>query len=434
LKIDGPVKEREAAQMARRPTFFLSSTIYDFRDLRGAIKFMLEARGCRVLASEFNDFGGSLDQHSYDACLSNIEQADYFVLLIGGRVGGWYDKPARISITQQEYRTAYKLHQSGKLRLVTLVRDEVWQLREDRRELEQCLAAMKICEEERGAVAGAPSKFASDAQFVSAFITEVGRNRETARAVTTGGPKPGGNWIYRFSTFREIHDVLQPLAFTGLTSEEAAYRKALQHELLIVMSRLLAKHDGAVIDFRRPLREAVAAHPVTVEARNSGHITMELADWHSFTNDCYQVLGVRFEPVVINDALTSTIFLDYDAENAGYVQSPAYDALSRLWDEIRLFNEVSTSGTLSIIHETSPRALGRKAGPIQLPADRVALLYSLAHRWINIVSLTEALILHLEGRPFQPPELMPFSPIAGFEDRISAERVSVADLRAVFQI
>src|ERR1700759_2363174 len=104
--------------MARRPTFFLSSTIYDFRDLRGAIQFSLQARGCRGLRAEFNDFGGNLDQHSYEACLSNIEQADYFVLLIGSRVGGWYDAQERVSITQREYRTAYELHRAGKLRLI----------------------------------------------------------------------------------------------------------------------------------------------------------------------------------------------------------------------------------------------------------------------------------------------------------------------------
>jgi hypothetical protein len=38
------------------PTFFLSSTIYDFKDLRSAIKYYLEQQGCRVLASDFNDF------------------------------------------------------------------------------------------------------------------------------------------------------------------------------------------------------------------------------------------------------------------------------------------------------------------------------------------------------------------------------------------
>jgi hypothetical protein len=48
-----------------------------------------------VLASEYNDFGGNLDQHSYEACLANIDQADFFVLLIGSRVGGWFDESTR---------------------------------------------------------------------------------------------------------------------------------------------------------------------------------------------------------------------------------------------------------------------------------------------------------------------------------------------------
>src|SRR3546814_3390935 len=34
------------------PTLFLSSTVFDFADLRSALKDYLELRGCRVLASE----------------------------------------------------------------------------------------------------------------------------------------------------------------------------------------------------------------------------------------------------------------------------------------------------------------------------------------------------------------------------------------------
>ena len=37
--------------MKNRPTFFLSSTIFDFRDLRSALKHYLEVQGCTVLAS-----------------------------------------------------------------------------------------------------------------------------------------------------------------------------------------------------------------------------------------------------------------------------------------------------------------------------------------------------------------------------------------------
>jgi len=420
--------------MAHRPTFFLSSTIYDFRDLRSAIKFSLEERGCRVLASEFNDFGGNLDQHSYEACLTNIEQADYFVLLIGARVGGWYDPNARVSITQQEYRTAYVLHQQRKLRMVTFVRSEVWQLKEDRKELARFLASMALTDSERQAVTQAPSKFANDAVFVSGFIAEVGRNLETGLAVSKGTIKPTGNWIHQFRDFRDVHDVLAPLAFTGLTSEEAAYRKALQHELLIVMGALLTKSKGQVLDLRAGLKRGLEEHPITVEIRDAGWITVDLKAWNTFTTIFYQVLGVTFEPVVINDALTSTIFLDYDREKGAYVQSPAYDALSRLWDEMRRFRDLTTIENFAFLNETSPRSLGRKTGKIDLPADKVGMLYGIAHRWINIVNLAQALILHLEGQPFAMPELMPISPIAGFEDAYQAERVTVPELRAAMGI
>lgn len=416
--------------MARRPTLFLSSTIYDFRDLRSAIKFSLEERGCRVLASEFNDFGGTLDQHSYETCLTNIEQADYFVLLIGARVGGWYDAANRVSITQQEYRRAYELHRLGKLRLVTFVREEVWQLKEERKELARYLNELNLADREREAIVGAPSKFANDAEFIASFIAEAGRNLETSRAVKLGGAKPTGNWLHRFQNFRDIHDVLAPLAFSGLTSEEAAYRKALQNELLIVMSRLCAKYDGKPLDLRSGLKKGLNANPITIAMRDAGSMTVDLASWGQFSSILSQALGLRFETVVIDDALTSTIFLDYDADRGGYVQSPAYDALSLLWQEIRHFNDLATTENLSIIFETSPSELGgRKTGTFTLPAMKVGLAYSVAHRWINIVQLAQALILHLEGNLFQMPELMPFSPIIGFEEAYQAERVTVAELR-----
>lgn len=421
--------------MARRPTFFLSSTIYDFRDLRSAIKFSLEERGCRVLASEFNDFGGTMDHHSYEACLTNIEQADYFVLLIGARVGGWFDALNRISITQQEYRRAYELHQEGKLRLVTFVREEVWQLKEERQELARHLKTLELTDREQEAIVRAPSKFANDAEFIASFIIEAGRNLETSRAVKLGGVKPTGNWLHRFQDFRDIHDVLAPLAFSGLTSEEAAYRKALQNELLTVMSRLFIKFDGKPLDVRYALKRGLDANPITAEMRDAGSITVNLETWGHFSTVLFQLLGLRFETVVIDDALTSTIFLDYDADKGGYVQNLAYDALVLLWEELRKFNDLATDDNLSIIFETSPRALGgRKTGLLALSTTKVGIVYSIAHRWINIVQIAQALVLHLEGDAFQMPELMPFSPIVGFEEEYQAGRVTVADLRGMLNL
>src|SRR5262245_30941069 len=141
------------------PTFFICSTIYDFRDLRSALKFYLEEQGCKVLASEFNDFEKPLDTHSYEACLRSIHSADYFILLIGSRVGGWYDEAGKVSITQREYREAYNLHIAGKLKLLNFVRSEVWQVREDRKELSKHLESTAAEENLRKDIANYPSKF-----------------------------------------------------------------------------------------------------------------------------------------------------------------------------------------------------------------------------------------------------------------------------------
>src|SRR3546814_20093545 len=123
------------------PTLFLSSTVFDFADLRSALKDYLELRGCRVLASEFTDFTHPLDKHSYEACLAAIGQADLFVLFIGRRVGGWYDELNRISITRAEYRHAYDLATAGRIRILCFVRSALGNHRQSSRDLKKPLKA-----------------------------------------------------------------------------------------------------------------------------------------------------------------------------------------------------------------------------------------------------------------------------------------------------
>lgn len=413
----------------KRPTFFISSTIYDFRDLRSAIKFTLEARGCRVLASEFNDFGGNLDLHSYEACLSNIEQADYFVLLVGARVGGWYDQPNKISITQKEYRVAYERHEKGLIKIVSLVRSEVWQLREDRKALERHLSEMNLSDEEKKSIQNFKSKFANDSEFISNFLTEIGKNKETSIAVGGSSPKPTGNWIYVFQNFRDIHDVLHPLAFSGQTADEAAFAKALQHELIVVLGLLLIKHDGDPWDLRVWLRRHLNEFAIDRSAKLEGTFSVDYEKWQFFSSNLMHLLGISIDMIVIKDALVSSVFLEYSSSVGAYVQTPAYEALFQLVKEIRMFNAANTSDNMALIVEFSPKNIGRGHKFIDIPTQRLAMLHGLSHRWINIISLTMALIAYLEGRPFVAPELMPFSPIKGMDEEIQKERVSPADVR-----
>ncbi|NSZ66892.1 DUF4062 domain-containing protein (plasmid) [Agrobacterium tumefaciens] len=414
--------------MSKRPTFFLSSTIYDFRDLRSAIKFSLEARGCRVLASEFNDFAVDPATHSYEACLKNIEEADYFVLLVGGRVGGWYNQPERVSITQQEYREAYRRHKESGLRIVSFVRAEVWQVKEDRRELARFLAGQDLPEDQKKVIVSYPNKFAEDADFVSKFLTEVGRNYETASAVKTGMPKPTGNWIYPFSTFKDIDDVLQPLTFSGRTADEAAYRKALQHELIEVMRPLLLKLDGKVIDPRPSIGRFWKSTPISL-GRLGQNLKVDAKEWSIFSALMLKTMAVHIDPVVITDSLTSPTLLEYSAEQSAYRTTDAYDLIVRLATEIKAFNGSANADTLQLIYAFSPASIGRGHSEHFIPASKLALLVGLSLRWFNIVSICEALVRFLSGNPLKYPALMPFSPVQGMQAQLDKENLTAQETR-----
>jgi len=255
-----------ASDHMQKPTFFLSSTIYDFSDLRGALKFFLQRQGCRVLASEYNDFTKPLDQHSYQACLSSIEQADYFILLIGSRVGGWYDKPNRVSITQQEYRTAYQLQTKGCLRLLSFVRHDIWTFKEDVKSLQKHLEETHTLDKETAThIAAFPSKFANDATFILSFIDEVTRNRETSAAVAGHGSLPEGNWLHVFDSFSDIIDAVEPLIFNGLAVDDAAGRKALQMQLLMLLQGSLVRANDKVVVPRAYVSKLAQSIPLNAD-------------------------------------------------------------------------------------------------------------------------------------------------------------------------
>lgn len=91
-----------------KPRIFLSSTCFDLGDARATLTDFLESHGFEVLNSQSGTFGVKPKVHSHDACLAMMEQADYVVLIIGGRRGGTYVGSEK-SITNEEIRAAQKL-------------------------------------------------------------------------------------------------------------------------------------------------------------------------------------------------------------------------------------------------------------------------------------------------------------------------------------
>jgi Domain of unknown function (DUF4062) len=90
-----------------KPRTFLSSTCYDLVDARAALGSFLRDLGHEVLASESMSFGVAPGKHSHEACLDQVDNANFFILIVGGRRGGSYIGSEK-SITNEEYRRAMK--------------------------------------------------------------------------------------------------------------------------------------------------------------------------------------------------------------------------------------------------------------------------------------------------------------------------------------
>jgi hypothetical protein len=414
----------------KRPTFFLSSTIYDFRDLRSALKYFLEEQGCKVLASEFNDFDKPLDVHSYEACLRSIHLADYFVLLIGSRVGGWYDEKNRISITQREYREAYQLHVSGKLKILTFVRSEIWQLRETRHELVKFLESTPVDGTTRRAIAGHPSKFADDAEFLSAFINEVARNKETKLAVQGKGKAPSGNWIHIFSNFRDVIDVLHGQAFSSIPIEDMTARRLLRRELRDFVGQCLVKYkkDGQVYSPRFSIDRFHEENPITLEGKRDEFTSVSTKRWDVIASLAIHLLARQFHPVVLPQTLARATFLEFDLASSSYKETLVYEALLRLQEEIRRFTYSNTTENLSIVFAHTPRTRIRQSDQIEIETVKLAGLLHILDRWSNILDLSTSILRHLDGEPFRMPNLRPDTPVQGMQQMLDDEKPTDQDI------
>jgi hypothetical protein len=413
------------------PTFFLSSTIFDFKDLRSAVKYYLEHQGCRVLASEFNDFPKPLDTHSYEACLRAIKQADWFVLLIGTRVGGWYDEAARVSITQQEYREAYKLHLKGRLKLLNFVRSDVWRLKEDRKELARHLDGLGVDPGAKARIVNFPCKSASDAEFLTGFINEVGRNRETLAARASGACLPTGNWIHVFDSFKDVIDAIQFQPLGGRPVEEATLRRLLMRELREFLRISLVKaRQGRAFSPRHSVDLFHSEHQLTTADRRRQSCLVHTKSFDQLCSLAITLMTVRYHPQVLLRAIESPVFLRYDLANSCFTEEPVYEALVTLSEEIRRFTMANSPETLQIVFETSPRAMPVRGDRLEVDTVKLFGLLHLLDRWCNIIELCMAIVNFLRGQEFAMPDLRPRSFLIDMNEELKREEVTNDELDA----
>lgn len=319
--------------MTNKPKVFISSTIYDFSDLRSALKYYLEPLGYEVLLSEYNDFKKDLNANSFEACLKTIEDVQFFILLVGGRVGGYYNKDSKTSITQMEYRKAYEELKKGKLKIVNIVRDNLWNARNERKSLEKLIGAeykgkYNISDDDVLKIKNYKSDIVSDAEFIFNFIEEISRKEEMKEAQKDPTKYPPGNWVHSFKTFRDVVDILKrEFSFTD-DLERIAMKENIKYELVENFKIFFSKSESGKL------------YPMNVFADKVFEIYKgELKGVSSYTKEqlklfpIYLMIGIGRANLLKTDyievALKSGKFLIFDNQLGKFSQSPFSKALQR---------------------------------------------------------------------------------------------------------
>lgn len=422
-----------------RPVAFASSTIFDFRDLRSALKFWLEELGYEVLMSEHNDFEKNLTHDSYTACLESIDAADYFVLLIGGRRGGWFDEKQRISITRAEYQRAYaRFKATGKPTIITFVRRAVLDVREDRKAVATAVAAKRRRwwgrSKAQKEVESAPSKIVDDPEAIFAFIDEVRRNEEMKQAVAGGGDRPPGNWIHAFEQFRDIVDVLRREFRLWRPLRHAALGANLKHELLGNLAALLGGKDEADGTLMPLYMYAEAAKvsfrgPADTDSTYKVKYLKTLAWFVLFSK-----VGARLHVHALDEAIRSTEFMEWDAKAHGYrvglVQGQLL-ALRTVVEGILDWETRLASGTWKELRDVLLAALHTRDGQQEMSVSNLLLgpAFGLANLHINAVALLCKLCIALDGDagPLESMQLKPSTPFRDQVEGLAAALVTPED-------
>ena len=382
-----------------RPKIFVSSTIYDFQDLRSALKYWVQEYGYETQLSEYNDFQKDLTLNSYDACLKSIENCDYFILLIGGRRGGLYPGED-ISITQKEYETAYELAKRGKIkRIIVFIRQSIWDVREDRKALAKVIKNIK----EKNSQINIPdselinhdSTLIHEAESVFSFINLVTRNKESK-----SNQKPLMNWVHVFNSFSDIIDVLKSEFEIRRSIDSIAIEQSIKHAIIFNLQQLLAKEQGELICFYRGFKEINCI--LSKERQSYVNQRMKHKEYYvtlSYKNISQMSNFALFYFQGINDiqtfafeqALSSGVLLEYSKLKDCFVENNFFKALSQMIFEIQrlkqAFKDYSSDDIDNRILNNIKEGL-EKSKSMQFKYRDLAFLNSIYMRISNIVTLS----------------------------------------------
>jgi hypothetical protein len=376
-----------------KPRVFISSTIYDFKDLRSSLEYWLSEVGYDVQLSEQPNFNKNSSKHSYDVCLEAISKCDFFILLIGSRKGGMYDD--NVSITRKEYQTAYDLAKAGKInRIITFIRQNVWDVLEDRKSLVSLLNDLENLDnslrEDKLKSGYYDSKILCDAEHIKKFVDEVRK-------------KPLYNWINVFNGYSDIVNVLESELCIKANISTRIMEQNIKLAVVNNLRWIYNTENGKIVNYFqcfRPIRDKLLSGFNPIELANSiiSLTSRELrnsADFFVFFRH-----GIdRLSSSVFDDAISSGAFLYYDGKTDVFVDSKFSNALLAISDEIKRVKEFAAdipSTERSRIYALLRESYRSEAENYSFGATILSLYSAVYERLHNICVLSKYIINYID--------------------------------------
>jgi hypothetical protein len=376
----------------KKPVFFISSTIFDFKDLRSSIKWWLEENNYIVNASEFNDFDKPLDENSYEACLRSIDNSDYFVLLIGDRIGGMYDKET--TITQMEYKYAYQRMVAGKLKMINFVRQDTWtNFLDSKEKIKQLKADVSI------AKSITENLFREDEKIRFAFIDEVRRVGEMK-----AGERPKGNWLHRFNVFSDVVFVFRIELGNNFDLNFKQNRFIILGDIKANLRTICSKDEGRIYPIGFMSSELWNNFQLDVDQFQITIPKINYVNYASFYISCLQIKPFRTNR--IDSFYKAGFFLGYDKNQHDFIDSDLSTMALNLLNTYERLNSLHTS--MYDGQNNKLISLGMKADNSHLNVTPIEILLALEFYddLRNCINLSKNLYRALQGLSYSVPVLI----------------------------
>ena len=388
-----------------KPKIFISSTVYDFADMRSSLRYWLTELGFNVQLSERPNFDKDSSKNSFESCLETVKECDYFILLLGSRVGGWFDEEKTISITRKEYQTAYEslVSKGGNVqKIFTFIRQNVWDVRDDRKALEKLLN--KIYKHDYSKLAEYDlSKFESkflndDASHIMSFIDEVTRRDEMA-----GYENPPNNWVHHFEGFQDIIDAIKTELKLSFNISARGMKQNVKLALVGNLREIFRRDNGELVPFYKnfqPIHELLLNNNLSNTQANG----MKIHSAGEFFDYC-KSKATKLNTFAFEDAVSSSAFLRYDSISDEIVSTNFHRALLEMLDAIRKVKMITPKAVLvrtgTEMHMPSGTGvnISRTTTPPKIHYDRVAFYqYKVIYeRFIDIVDISRYMLSIIEN-------------------------------------